>query len=61
MMQGLNDVNAVYGIDQIKIAPSMQDLMVEYDATRLKPSEVESALMRCGIPIIAALSAPNPV
>ncbi len=52
MMQGISDANSIYGIDQIKVEPSLQELMVEYDATRLKPSEVEAALLRCGIPII---------
>jgi hypothetical protein len=43
--------HAKYGIQQITIAPSLQDLMVEYDATRLRPAEVEATLASAGIPI----------
>jgi hypothetical protein len=49
MLQRISDANSIYGIESIKIKPSMKELMVEYDATRLKPSEVERALAASGI------------
>jgi len=49
MMQQISDANSIYGIERIKVLPSLKDLMVEYDATRLKPSEVERALAQAGI------------
>jgi len=45
--------NAIYGIHRLKLAPALDELLVEYDATRLRPAEVESALASAGIPIAA--------
>jgi hypothetical protein len=54
MLERLSDTTALYGIQKIKIDPALDGLMVEYDATRLRPSEVESALAGAGIPIQTA-------
>ena len=51
MMTRLSDTNAFYGIQKIKLDPSLEGLMVEYDATRLRPAEVEAALAGAGIPV----------
>jgi hypothetical protein len=51
MLQRLSDTSALYGIQRIKVDPSLDGLMVEYDATRLRPAEVESALAIAGIPV----------
>jgi hypothetical protein len=50
-LQRLGDANAVYGIQGIRLNPSMDGLTVEYDATRLRPAEVESALAGAGIAV----------
>jgi hypothetical protein len=50
-LQRLGDTNAFYGIQWVKLNPSMDGLTVEYDATRLRPAEVESALAGAGIPV----------
>ena len=50
-LNGLAAANAIYGIHRLKLSPAMDELMVEYDATRLRPAEVESALAVAGIPI----------
>jgi hypothetical protein len=42
---------SIYGIQKIQVAPSQDGLTVEYDATRLRPSEVQSALASAGIPV----------
>ncbi|MGD0499322.1 MAG: hypothetical protein ABSC23_12895 [Bryobacteraceae bacterium] len=49
----LADVHALYGIKAVTVAPAMDSILVEYDATRLRPAEVESALARAGIPLAA--------
>jgi copper chaperone CopZ len=49
MLARIADARAIYGIQQVKVAPSLDGLMVEYDATRLGPAEVESALAAAGI------------
>jgi hypothetical protein len=46
-------VNAKYGIQKIKVADSLESLMVEYDAARLRPAEVEAALAGAGISVQA--------
>lgn len=51
LLQRISDVHAIYGIQQIKVAPSLDRLTVVYDATRLRPAEVESALASAGIPV----------
>lgn len=50
MMSRISDANSIYGIEHIKIKPSLTEIVVEYDATRLKPAEVERALAQAGIP-----------
>ncbi len=48
------DAHALYGIQRVKVAPSLDALTVEYDATRLRPAEVESALAGAGIAVLPA-------
>jgi allophanate hydrolase subunit 1 len=45
------DVHSLYGIQRVQVAPSLDSLTVEYDATRLRPAEVEAALAGAGIPV----------
>ncbi len=51
LLQRLSDTTVLYGIQKLKLAPQMDRLMVEYDATRLRPKEVELALAGAGIPV----------
>lgn len=51
LMTRIAGAYAIYGIQKIRLAPSQDALTVEYDATRLRPAEVHSALTRCGIPV----------
>jgi hypothetical protein len=46
-------VHAKYGIQKIRVADSLDALTVEYDATRLRPAEVEAALTGAGIAVQA--------
>jgi hypothetical protein len=52
LLARISDAHAFYGIQKVTVAPSMDALMVEYDASRLRPAEVESALAGAGIPAI---------
>jgi hypothetical protein len=54
MLTAIRDAQAIYGIDRISLAKSMDKLTVEYDATRFRPADVESTLRRCGLPVVAA-------
>jgi hypothetical protein len=51
LLRAISDVHTVYGIQRIQLAPSLDKLTVEYDASRLRPSEVEAALANAGIPL----------
>ena len=53
LMQQLADAQAIYGIDWIKIVPSREELIVEFDATRMRSADVEAALQRAGIKAVA--------
>ena len=57
LMQKIADANSLYGIERIRIAPSREELMVEVDATRMRVADVESALQRAGIPVVAVIAA----
>ena len=48
-MARLSSEYTLYGIQQVKLDASMDGLMVEYDASRLRPAEVEAALASAGI------------
>jgi hypothetical protein len=52
LLARISDAHAFYGIQWIRVSPAMDGLTVEYDATRLRPAEVESALLGGGIPVI---------
>ena len=52
-LNSLAAAHAIYGIHKLKLSPSLDELFVEYDATRLRPAEVESALAAAGIPVVA--------
>jgi len=54
LMQQIADAHALYGIERIILRNSNEDLVVEFDATRLRGSDVESALRGAGIPATAA-------
>jgi hypothetical protein len=54
MLSRISDAHALYGIQRVQVDPSMETLTVEYDATRLRPAEVEAAIAGAGIPVVAA-------
>jgi hypothetical protein len=45
----LTDTSVLYGIQQLTLAPALDTLTVVYDASRLRPAEVENALARAGV------------
>ena len=50
-LSNLAATNSLYGIQKLKVAPTLDALDVEYDATRLKPADVVNALSAAGVPI----------
>ena len=51
LLTRISDAHSLYGIFRLQVAPTLDRLTVEYDATRLRPAEVESALAGAGIPV----------
>jgi hypothetical protein len=54
MLAAIRHAQAIYGIERISLAKSMDRLTVEYDATRFRPTDVEATLHKCGLPVVAA-------
>ena len=44
-------VHSVYGMVRVQMAPSLDRITVDYDASRLMKKDVEAALARYGIPL----------
>lgn len=43
-------VHGVYGMVRVQVAPSLDRITVDYDASRLTKKDVEATLARFGIP-----------
>ena len=52
LMEQIARAHGIYGIQRISLAPSLDRITVEYDASRLSPLEVETALHQLGIPVV---------
>ena len=50
-LTAISDVHSTYGLARVQLAPTLDKLIVDYDASRLLKSDVEAALLRHGIPI----------
>lgn len=49
--EGVANVHSYYGIMRVLVAPSLDRITVEYDATRLSEKDVEAALINHHIPV----------
>ena len=49
--------DSTYGIVRVQVAPSLDKLTVDYDASRLMKKDVEAVLHRFGFPIRVAAAA----
>lgn len=47
----ISNIHGYYGIVRVQIDPTLKQIDVEYDASRLTESDVENVLVRYGIPI----------
>jgi allophanate hydrolase subunit 1 len=56
LLPRIAEAHSLYGIHRVTVSPARDSVTVEYDATRLNPAEVESALARAGIPIAPELA-----
>ncbi len=51
MLESINRAQAIYGIERISLAPSLDAVTVEFDASRLRVADIEATLRRCGLPV----------
>jgi copper chaperone CopZ len=49
--EAVGNVHGYYGIMRVSIAPSLDRITVDFDASRLGEKDVEAALIRYGVPI----------
>lgn len=52
LMEQIARAHGVYGIIRVALAPDLERLTVEYDASRLSPVEVETTLHQMGLPVV---------
>ncbi len=50
-LPSIANVHGKYGIARVQVAPTLDKITVDYDASRMMKSDVEATLMRFGIPI----------
>ena len=52
MMEQIAAAHSIYGIMRLQpVLPALKEIVVDYDASRLKPEDVGAALRRTGIPV----------
>ena len=55
--ENIASVHATYGIARVQVSPSLDKIIVDYDASRLTKKDVEAVLANHGIPIRLAAAA----
>jgi hypothetical protein len=46
------DLPSIFGIARVQVAPGLDKITVDYDASRMMKTDVESVLHRHGLPIV---------
>jgi hypothetical protein len=50
--EAIGNLHSHYGIQKVRIAPSLDHISVDYDATRMSPSDLDNVLVRYGVPVV---------
>jgi hypothetical protein len=50
-LENIARVHSVYGIARVQLAPALDKIILDYDASRLMKQDVEAVLARHDIPI----------
>lgn len=50
-MEAISRATSIYGVLFVRLAPTLDRVTVEYDASRLLPEHVPAALIRAGVPV----------
>jgi hypothetical protein len=54
-LENVANVHSTYGIARVRVAPSLDKVTVDYDASRLMKTDVEAELLRHNLPIRSSL------
>jgi hypothetical protein len=58
-MEAIAKAHGYYGIQLVRLLPSLDSVLVEYDASRLAETDVESTLHRAGVPVKRKFTLPK--
>jgi hypothetical protein len=50
-LQAISDMHSTFGIARVHLATSLDKIVLDYDASRLKRTDVDSLLARFAIPV----------
>ena len=50
-LNNIANLHSTYGMSRVQVSPSLDKLIVDYDASRMMKTDVEATLLRCGMPI----------
>ena len=50
-LDNIANIHGTYGIARVQVAPSLDKLTVDYDASRMMKKDVEATLLRFGLPV----------
>jgi len=50
LMERIANAHGIYGLQALRLNPSMDTLLIQYDASRLRLEDVDRALHAAGIP-----------
>jgi hypothetical protein len=52
LLERISAAHSIYGLALVRPSPTLDGLIVDFDASRLTVADVEAALHRTGIPIV---------
>jgi hypothetical protein len=50
-LDNIANIHGTYGIARVQVSPSLDKLIVDYDASRMMKKDVEATLHRFGLPV----------
>lgn len=53
------EVHGTFGIARVRLSPSLDQITVDYDASRMMKKDVEAVLARFGLPLLHTAPAGN--
>lgn len=56
-LDNIANIHSTYGIVRVQVAPSLDRLTVDYDASRMTKRDVEATIHRFGLPLRATAAA----